>query len=79
MKKSLSIIGGCGFLGSYDTQKILAEDDTAKESTSDKSQQESYQHMLHMHPDESVDVVEMGVLDAATVAQFGVLRQAFPV
>lgn len=45
MKKTVSIIGGCGFLGSYVTKKFQTEGYAVKVSTRDISEVERFKHL----------------------------------
>jgi dihydroflavonol-4-reductase len=44
--KTVGIIGGSGFIGSYNTQKFLNEGYKLKVSTTDISKKEKYEHLL---------------------------------
>lgn len=70
MKKTVSIIGGCGFLGSYVTKKFQAEGFAVKVSTRDKSQADRYEHLQQIKADQPPEVVEVDVLDAVEVSEF---------
>ncbi|AHM58797.1 NAD-dependent epimerase/dehydratase [Flammeovirgaceae bacterium 311] len=70
MNKTVSIIGGCGFLGSYVTKKFLAEGYTVKASTRNKNQPGGFQHLLEIGGDRPLELVEMDVLNADEVVQF---------
>lgn len=51
MKKTITIIGGCGFLENHITRKFLSEGYTVKVSIPDDSQQDTYYHLLGLSPD----------------------------
>jgi hypothetical protein len=70
MKNSVSIIGGCGFLGSYVTKKFLAQGYGVKASTRDKSKSERYRHLQKINEGQSPEVIEMDVLNADEVSEF---------
>ena len=44
--KKVGIIGGSGFIGSYNTQKFLDEGYSVKASTTDISQKDKYKHLF---------------------------------
>jgi dihydroflavonol-4-reductase len=43
--KTIGIIGGAGFIGSYNTQKFLNEGYKVKVSTTDISNKSKYEHL----------------------------------
>jgi nucleoside-diphosphate-sugar epimerase len=51
MKKTITIIGGCGFLENHITRKFLSDGHTVKVSIPDDSQQVTYYHLLGLSPD----------------------------
>ena len=70
MEKTVSIIGGCGFLGSYVTKRFLAGGYTVKASTRNKNQPKYFQHLLEIKAERPLEIVEMDVLNADKIAQF---------
>jgi len=46
--KTVGIIGGSGFIGSFNTQKFLNEGYKVKVSTTDLSKKEKYEHLLSL-------------------------------
>ena len=58
MNKTVSIIGGFGFLGSYVTKKFLAEGYTVKASTRNKKLPQGFQHLLEMEANQPLEIVD---------------------
>lgn len=46
--KTTGIVGGSGFIGSYNTKKFLAEGYRVKTSVTDLSKKEKYEHLLQL-------------------------------
>ena len=55
--KTVGIIGGAGFIGSYNTQKFLSEGYKVKVSVMDLSKKEKYTHLLQLKNAEHLDIV----------------------
>jgi dihydroflavonol-4-reductase len=59
--KKVGIIGGSGFIGSYNTQKFLDEGYSVKVSTTDISKKEKYEHLLNLKNAEHLEIVQLDV------------------
>ena len=59
--KKVGIIGGSGFIGSYNTQKFLDEGYKVKVSTTDISKKEKYDHLLSLENAENLEIVQLDV------------------
>jgi dihydroflavonol-4-reductase len=59
--KKVGIIGGSGFIGSYNTQKFLNEGYQVKVSTIDISKKEKYQHLLTLKNADNLEIVQLDV------------------
>jgi dihydroflavonol-4-reductase len=59
--KKVGIIGGSGFIGSYNTQKFLIEGYKVKVSTTDISKKEKYEHLLRLNHAEHLEIVQLDV------------------
>lgn len=68
--KTVGIIGGAGYIGSYNTQKFLAEGFRVKVSTTDISKKEKYAHLQQLPHAENLEIVEMDVENKAQLESF---------
>lgn len=68
--KKVGIIGGAGFIGSYNTQKFLSEGHRVKVSVMDISKKEKYGHLLQMDGAERLEIVQLNVENKAELADF---------
>lgn len=68
--KTVGIIGGSGFIGSYNTQKFLQEGYKVKVSTTDISNKEKYAHLLGLANAENLEIVSLNLEHKAGLAEF---------
>ena len=68
--QTVGIIGGAGFIGSYVTQKFLAEGYHVKVSTTDIANRAKYEHLLALPNAEHLTVEALDLRQANTVAGF---------
>jgi nucleoside-diphosphate-sugar epimerase len=68
--KKVGIIGGSGFIGSYNTQKFLNEGYAVKVSTTDLSNKEKYQHLLSLKNAEHLEIVQLDVENKSELSDF---------
>ncbi|HPH22614.1 MAG TPA: NAD-dependent epimerase/dehydratase family protein [Chitinophagaceae bacterium] len=68
--KTVGIIGGSGFIGSYNTQKFLNEGYKLKVSTTDISKKEKYEHLLKFQHAENLEIVQMNVENKLDLINF---------
>lgn len=68
--KTIGIIGGSGFIGSYNTKKFLSEGYKVKVSTRDLSKQDRYQHLQQLPHAENLEMVELDVENKAQLERF---------
>lgn len=59
--KTVGIIGGSGFIGSYNTQKFLNEGYKVKVSTTDLSKKEKYEHLHSLKNAENLEIAQLDV------------------
>lgn len=59
--KKVGIIGGSGFIGSFNTQKFLAEGYQVKVSATDISKKEKYAHLQQLPNAENLEIVQLKV------------------
>lgn len=59
--KKVGIIGGAGFIGSYNTRKFLEEGYPVKVSVTDRSKKEKYQHLMALPNSNKLEIVELDV------------------
>ncbi|GGZ73732.1 NAD-dependent epimerase/dehydratase family protein [Algibacter mikhailovii] len=57
--KKIGIIGGSGFIGSYNTKKFLLEGYYVKVSTTDLSKKEKYEHLKALPNSENLEIVQL--------------------
>ena len=68
--KTVGIIGGSGFIGSYNTQKFLNEGYQVKVSTTDISKKEKYEHLYGLNNAQNLEIVQLDVENKAELANF---------
>lgn len=68
--KKVGIIGGSGFIGSYNTQIFLKEGYNVKVSTTDISKKEKYEHLLSLGNAEHLEIVQLDVTDKEELLNF---------
>jgi nucleoside-diphosphate-sugar epimerase len=68
--KKVGIIGGSGFIGSYNTQKFLNEGYRVKVSTTDLSKKEKYQHLHSLKNSENLEVAQLDVENKGELNDF---------
>jgi dihydroflavonol-4-reductase len=68
--KKVGIIGGSGFIGSYNTQKFLDEGCSVKVSTTDISKKEKYEHLLSLKNAEHLEIVQLDVENKQELSDF---------
>jgi dihydroflavonol-4-reductase len=68
--KTVGIIGGSGFIGSYNTQKFLNEGYQVKVSTTDLSKKEKYEHLLSLQNAENLELAQLDVENKQELLDF---------
>jgi nucleoside-diphosphate-sugar epimerase len=68
--KTVGIIGGSGFIGSYNTLKFLQEGYRVRVSTTDISKKDKYEHLLQWEHAGHLEVVQMDVENKAELESF---------
>ncbi len=68
--KRAGIIGGSGFIGSYNTQKFLNEGYKVRVSATDISKKEKYEHLLQLQNAEHLEIIQLNVEDKSQLADF---------
>jgi len=68
--KKVGIIGGSGFIGSYNTQKFLKEGYKVKVSATDISKKEKYQHLLSLKNADNLEIAPLNVEDKSELTDF---------
>ena len=68
--KKVGIIGGSGFIGSYNTKKFLDEGFKVKVSTTDISKKDKYQHLLTFKNSENLEIVQLDVQNKQELVDF---------
>jgi nucleoside-diphosphate-sugar epimerase len=68
--KKVGIIGGSGFIGSYNTQKFLDEGYNVRVSTTDISKKEKYEHLLSLKNAEHLEIVQLDVENKTELTDF---------
>ena len=68
--QTVSITGGSGFIGSYVTQKFLAEGYAVKVSTTDITNRAKHEHLFALPNAEHLTVATLDLRQADTVAGF---------
>ncbi len=69
MKKA-GIIGGSGFIGSYNTKKFLNEGYKVKVSTTDLSKKEKYEHLLSLKNADNLEIAQLDVENKQELVDF---------
>lgn len=68
--KTVGIIGGSGFIGSYNTKKFLAEGYKVKVSSTDISQEGKYAHLKQLPKAENLEIVALNVENKSELENF---------
>jgi nucleoside-diphosphate-sugar epimerase len=68
--KKVGIIGGSGYIGSYNTKKFLSEGYQVRVSTTDINNKDKYQHLMQLPHAENLEIVELDVRDKTQVESF---------
>lgn len=68
--KKVGIIGGSGFIGSFNTQKFLNEGYQVKVSTTDLSKKEKYEHLLSLKNAENLEIAQLDVENKQELMDF---------
>lgn len=68
--KTVGIIGGSGFIGSYNTQQFLAAGYQVKVSATDIAKQEKYAHLKQLPNAENLEIVSLNVENKAQLENF---------
>ena len=68
--KTVGIVGGSGFIGSYNTQKFLNEGYKVKVSTTDISKKEKYEHLLKLKNAGNLEIVQLDVENKLQLIDF---------
>ena len=68
--KTVGIIGGSGFIGSYSTKKFLAEGYRVKTSVTDISKRDKYEHLQKLPNAEHLEIVELNVENKSQIEDF---------
>jgi len=68
--KTVGIIGGAGFIGSYNTQKFLSQGYHVKVSVMDLSKKEKYAHLKQLENAENLEIVQLNVEDKSALPDF---------
>lgn len=66
----VGIIGGSGFIGSYNTQKFLNEGSMVKVSTTDLSKKEKYEHLLSLKNAGNLEIAQLDVENKVELLDF---------
>lgn len=68
--KKVGIIGGSGFIGSYNTKKFLEEGYQVRVSASDISKSEKYDHLKSLPNSENLEIVQLNVENKQELKDF---------
>ena len=68
--KKVGIIGGSGFIGSFNTQKFLSEGYKVNVSVTDISKKEKYEHLLKLNNVENLEIVQLDVENKSELTDF---------
>ncbi len=68
--KTVGIIGGSGFIGSYVTQKFLEEEFDVKVGVTDIKNSKKYRHLFKMKNADNLTISELKVEDKEALAEF---------
>jgi len=69
MKKA-GVIGGSGYIGSYNTKKFLDEGFEVRVSVTDISKKEKYEHLQKLNGSENLEIVELDVVKKSQLESF---------
>ena len=68
--KKVGIIGGSGFIGSYNTKKFLSEGFQVKVSTTDISNENKYKHLKQLPKSQHLEIVQLNVENKSELQNF---------
>ncbi len=68
--EKVGIIGGSGFIGSYNTKKFLEEGFNVRVSTTDISKKEKYEHLKGLTNSENLEIVQLNVENMSELKEF---------
>lgn len=68
--KKVGIIGGSGFIGSYNTKKFLEEGYQVRVSASDISKNEKYDHLKGLPNSDNLEIVQLNVENKKELEEF---------
>jgi nucleoside-diphosphate-sugar epimerase len=68
--KKVGIIGGSGFIGSYNTKKFLSEGYQVKVSTTDISNENKYKHLKQLPKSEHLEIVQLKLENKTELEDF---------
>ena len=68
--KTIGIIGGSGFIGSYITKKFLSENYKVRVSATDISKKEKYAHLHNLKNSENLEIMPLDVRDKDALKSF---------
>lgn len=68
--KTVGIIGGSGFIGSYITKKFLKEGYNVKTSVTDIKKSEKYQHLFNLENSDNLNISALRMEDFETLKDF---------
>ena len=68
--KTVGIIGGSGFIGSYTTKKFLEEGYSVKVSVTDIKKSEKYQHLFNLENSDNLNISALKVEDLENLKDF---------
>ncbi len=69
-KQTVGIIGGSGFIGSYNTKKFLSKGYRVKASVTDLSKKEKYAHLHQLPNAENLEIVQLNVEHKSQLESF---------
>ncbi len=68
--KTIGIIGGAGFIGSYNTQKFLNEGYKVRVSTTDIANKSKYEHLQSLNNAKNLEIVQLDVENKTELSSF---------
>lgn len=68
--KKVGIIGGSGFIGSYNTKRFLEDGYEVKVSATDISKKEKYDHLKQLPNSEHLEIVQLNVENKSQIQDF---------
>jgi len=68
--KTVGIIGGAGFIGSYNTQKFLTEGYNVRVSTTDICDKRKYAHLFQFHNAKNLKIIQLDVENKLELTNF---------